>query len=183
MAGLRDHHVAPPAYGWAKRLAEEIAAVHAEIFGFDLTVIRPSAVYGPGQDPRTGLGAITIFADKVLRGEPLRVFGSLRSSRDYVHVRDVARAVERAMTCDVHGTFDLGGPEQISLNTLIALIGGATGLVPTVQVEAATGVDPDRVALDSSAFREATGWSPEIRVADSLHELVTGLRSHLGTVR
>jgi UDP-glucose 4-epimerase len=88
---------APPAYGWAKRTAEGIALANASAFQFRLAIIRPSAVYGPGQDPSRGLGAVTVFADAILRNQPIRILGSDSVTRDFLHVGDLSEAVRCAV--------------------------------------------------------------------------------------
>lgn len=177
LAGVIAHRVAPPAYGWAKRMAEQIALAHSETFGFDLTIIRPSAVYGPGQDPNSGLGAVTIFADRMLRDLPITVMGSDEAVRDFVHVRDVATAVSRALRAHQPGTFDLGGPESVSIRELIALLEKTIGKPARVEMVPATGVDPPKVQLDNGPFRSLTGWRPELRLSDTIGELVESLRA------
>lgn len=169
---------APPAYGWAKRTAEGIALANASAFQFRLAIIRPSAVYGPGQDPSRGLGAVTVFADAILRNQPIRILGSDSVTRDFLHVGDLSEAVRYAVDAQLDGTYELGGPEGVSLRDVITAIEHATGRTANVELLPATGVDPQTVLLDNAPFTRKTGWTPSKRVEDSLDELLHSLATH-----
>ncbi len=166
----------PPAYGWAKRMAEALALANAETFDYVLTVLRPSAVYGPGQDPGKGLGAVTVFTASALAGRMIRIFGSPETSRDFLHVDDLADAVRAVIEARVGGAFAVGGPEQVSLRDLVEALETTLGRPVPVTVQESTGVDPATVHLDNSALTAAVGWTPTRHVRDSLPAMVEAMR-------
>jgi len=54
-------------------------------------------VYGPRQDPRSPYsGVISIFADKVLKGQEITINGG-HQTRDFIHVKDVVNTIHRAV--------------------------------------------------------------------------------------
>jgi hypothetical protein len=63
--------------------------------------MRYSNVFGPRQDPKSEAGVVSIFVSRVLAGRPMTVFGDGTQTRDYVFVRDVARANVLAGTAAV----------------------------------------------------------------------------------
>ena len=178
LTAIRQRRSTPPAYGWAKAVAEGIFESHAEMFGYALTTIRPTAVYGPGQRPEAGLGAVSVFADALLKGDPIRVLGPDTATRDYLHVRDLARAVHAALVHETDGVFDLGGPRSVSIKELISLLEAATGISAIVDHLPASGFDPATVVLDNTPFHELTGWSPEADIEHSAGEVIEWLRTH-----
>lgn len=178
LTAIRQSSGAPPAYGWAKAVAEGVAESHARMFGYALTTIRPSAVYGPGQDPSAGLGAVTVFAAALLARQPITVLGDDSAVRDYLHVRDLARAVTAALELPATGTFDLGGPRSVSIKELIAVLEEVTGRTADVERLPASGVDPLAVALDNAPFADATGWCPTEDFAAGVRDVVETLRAH-----
>ncbi|WP_341476729.1 NAD-dependent epimerase/dehydratase family protein [Nocardioides currus] len=177
LTAIRQSSGAPPAYGWAKAVSEGIAESHASMFGYALTTIRPSAVYGPGQNPSAGLGAVTVFAAAILAGEPIRILGDDTAVRDYLHVRDLARAVTAALEGGARGTFDLGGPQSVSIRDVIAALEEATGLTAIVEHRPASGVDPMSVQLDDAPFMDLTGWAPTEDFDAGVREVVASLRT------
>ena len=61
------------------------------------TILRYANVYGPRQDPHGEAGVVSIFLQRLLRGEPIQVNARATQGddgcvRDYVYVRDSVRA-------------------------------------------------------------------------------------------
>lgn len=158
------------AYSNSKREVESLYSKEFGLFNFDLTVLRPTAVYGEGQDPSKGLGAVTTFLNSVAEGKPIHILGSPYSGRDFLHVDDLAESVSAVISNRALGTFDVGGPEVVTLAELIRMIESALGRSATVQIENATGVDPQIVKLDNNPLTKATGWIPKRRVEDWLKQ-------------
>ena len=156
------------AYSNSKREVESLYSDEFGLFDFNLTVLRPSAVYGEGQDPSKGLGAVTTFLNAINENKPIHILGSPYSGRDFLHVTDLAEAVSSVIEARAFGTFDVGGPEVVQLVDLINMIEDSTGRTASVQIENATGVDPQIVKLDNGPITKATGWTPKRRVEDWL---------------
>ena len=57
------------------------------------TSLRLANVYGPRQDPAGEAGVVAIFAQKMLDGKDVKIFGNGDQSRDFVYVKDVAESV------------------------------------------------------------------------------------------
>jgi len=79
-------------YGVSKLAGEHILRVLGRLRGLEAVALRYANVYGPRQDPHGEAGVCAIFGGRLLKGEPLTVFGDGRQTRDYVFVGDVARA-------------------------------------------------------------------------------------------
>jgi UDP-glucose 4-epimerase len=169
----------PPAYGWAKRATESVIEATSRDFGYRVTVLRPTAVYGPGQDPANGLGAVAVFAANMLRGDSVRLFGSTDAGRDFLHVADLADCVARVIEMGLAGTYDVGGPEVVRLRELIGLLELVLARPADVQVAGRTGVDPELVELDNGPITGASGWRPNRRLETSLPEVVVDVAVRL----
>jgi UDP-glucose 4-epimerase len=85
-------------YGIAKLSVEYYMAYFARQHGMDCVALRYGNVYGPRQDPHGEAGVVAIFCDRILTGRPMTTFGDGEQTRDYVFVKDVARANLRAAT-------------------------------------------------------------------------------------
>ncbi len=85
-------------YGADKLGGELHGAAAADLFGIANTALRFFNVYGPGQDPHSPYsGVISIFADRLSRGEGIRIDGDGGQTRDFVYVGDVVRALDTAL--------------------------------------------------------------------------------------
>lgn len=151
-------------YSNSKCEVESLFSKDFGLFNFDLTVLRPTAVYGEGQDPAKGLGAVTTFLNAVENDKPIHILGSPYSGRDFLYVGDLAECVESVITNRVLGIFDVGGPEVVQLVELITMIEGVLECKATIQIENPTGVDPQTIRLDNGPITNATGWIPKTRV-------------------
>ena len=86
------------AYAASKVAQEHLAATWARLTGGTAVALRYHNVYGPRMPRDTPYsGVAAIFRSALAAGRPPRVFEDGRQQRDFVHVRDVARANERAL--------------------------------------------------------------------------------------
>jgi GDP-4-dehydro-6-deoxy-D-mannose reductase len=161
----------------AEALTRELAARH----GAPVIILRPANQNGPRQHP--GLAA-SAFAKQIAEAEaglaePVVRHGRLDAARDFLDVRDMARAYAAALSLGESGTFNVGTGSAVPiaeiLDTLIALarIPVRAELDPS-RVRAG---QPTRLALDATRFRQKTDWSPRIALADSLRDTLDFWRS------
>jgi len=85
-------------YGADKLGGELHGRAAAQIFGLPNTALRFFNVYGPGQDPASPYsGVISIFAERLARGEDIVIDGDGQQTRDFVYVGDVVRALSASL--------------------------------------------------------------------------------------
>lgn len=110
-------------YGLAKVAGEYYMRVFARLYGVEAVSLRYFNVYGPRQDPGSMYsGVISRFADAIAAGRNPTVFGDGKQSRDFVFVRDVAKANLNAMTSDRLGNgevINIGSGKSVSLLDLL----------------------------------------------------------------
>src|SRR6266550_179103 len=86
------------AYGADKHACELHARIAGAIHGVPTVGLRFFNLYGPRQDPFSPYSSvISIFADRLLRGEPIEIFGDGEQARDFTYIRDAIRALRQAM--------------------------------------------------------------------------------------
>jgi len=86
------------AYGADKHACELHARIAGAIHGVPTVGLRFFNLYGPRQDPLSPYsGVISIFADRLLRGEPVEIFGDGEQARDFTYISDAVGALLRAM--------------------------------------------------------------------------------------
>ncbi len=82
------------AYGADKLGCEQHARVGGVVHGVPSCGFRFFNVFGPRQDPRSPYsGVISIFCDRLSRGDAVDVFGDGGQTRDFVYVADVVAAL------------------------------------------------------------------------------------------
>lgn len=86
------------AYGADKLASELHARVAAHVHGIPSVGLRFFNVFGPRQDPGSPYsGVISVFCDRLRRGEGICIHGDGGQTRDFVHVTDVVAALVAAM--------------------------------------------------------------------------------------
>ena len=97
---LNENDQAAPltAYGADKLACELHGRVAALVHNVPSAGLRFFNVYGPRQDPSSPYsGVISIFAEKILTGRSIQIFGDGEQVRDFVYVADIARALTHVM--------------------------------------------------------------------------------------
>lgn len=91
--------VAPlSAYAADKAACELHARVAGAVHRIPTVGLRFFNLYGPRQDPRSPYsGVITLFADRLVRREPVEIFGDGKQVRDFIYVGDAVSALARAI--------------------------------------------------------------------------------------
>jgi dTDP-L-rhamnose 4-epimerase len=103
-------------YAATKLHQEHLAFAFARETGVPVIALRYHNVYGPRMPRDTPYaGVAAIFADALAAGRPPRVFEDGDQLRDFVHVRDVARANVLALLGDAQGAVNVcsGHPRTV----------------------------------------------------------------------
>ncbi len=115
-------------YALEKLVNDQYAALFAQLYGTSTCGMRYFNVYGPRQDPRSPYsGVISKFCSVVAAREPLTVFGDGLQTRDFVSVRDVARANLAALERDITGVVNVATGRSVTLLDLIGTLGTVVG--------------------------------------------------------
>lgn len=138
--------------------------------------LRFFTVYGPRQRPEM---AITLFLRKILRDEPITVFGDGTMKRDFTHVDDIVRGVLAAVDRAPAGLrpYNLGSGSPITLNDLVTAMARAAGREPRIERAPVPLGDVDATFAEIARARAELGWSPRVPLEEGLGTVVTWLRT------
>lgn len=171
-------------YGVSKLAGEHYLRALGDLYGFEGVALRYANVCGPRQDPKSEAGVVSIFISRLLAGQPLTVFGDGKQTRDYVSVRDVARANLLAGTAPLpsgadHDTraFNIGTGVERSVLELAEAAGRVTGRRPELQMAPPRAGEILRSALDPRKAGAVLGWRPEVAFDDGLAMLMEWFRT------
>lgn len=173
-----DHPRDPDSpYGTSKLAAEKMCLVYNKLYGMKNVCLRYFNVYGPNQRYDAYGNVIPIFANRILKGEPMTILGDGEQTRDFVNVADVAEAnVAVALSEDSCGVFNIGSGTRISINELAAKMQQAAGTtVGTINAPQRPGDVRDSLA-DIQAAKKAFGYSPKVKLEDGLVQYMEWIR-------
>jgi UDP-glucose 4-epimerase len=117
-------------YAAHKLIGEHYAAMFGLLYGLEVVSFRYFNVYGPRQDPSSPYsGVISIFMDRIRRGDPPVVFGDGLQSRDFIHVKDVVAANFLAASAPgaAGRVYNVGTGRSITLLDMIAILEKVSG--------------------------------------------------------
>ena len=165
-------------YGVSKLAGEYYLRALGALRGFEGIAMRYANVFGPRQDPKSEAGVVSIFVSRLLARQPLIVFGDGRQTRDYVFVKDVARANVLASrvalpTGGIDATaFNVATSIQRNVLDLAASVGAVMRQKPQLEFAPARAGELLRSALDVGKAKSVLGWTPQFKFEDGLQELV-----------
>ena len=158
-------------YGASKLCAEKLCLAYGRLYGFDAVALRYFNVYGVNQRYDAYGNVIPIFADRLVKGEPLTVYSDGEQTRDFVNVADVARANYSAATTDgVSGAFNVASGTRVTINELTRLMGEASGIQPAIVYAPPRAGDVRHSLADIAKARKAFGYEPSVGLAAGLRE-------------
>lgn len=173
-------------YAINKRDQEEMVLVTGRAYGIPAVALRYFNVYGPRQalsNPYTGVAAI--FCSCYLNGRGPKIFEDGEQSRDFTHVRDIARANRLALEHDAADghAINIGTGVPTTVNDVARklrerLFAGAAdpATAPEIVGRFRAG-DIRHCYADITRARELLGYEPTIAYNDGLDELIEWVRS------
>ncbi|MFD1720831.1 NAD-dependent epimerase/dehydratase family protein [Amnibacterium endophyticum] len=152
-------------------------------YGIDVTAVRYFNAYGPRQalsNPYTGVAAI--FSGRLLNGQRPIVMEDGEQMRDFIHVKDVARATVLALTAPKAAgkAVNVGVGDPISITEVARTLAKALGredLEPDITHQYRAG-DIRHCWADPSLAKELLDFEPEYRFRDRGVQELIGWVSH-----
>ncbi|MFA4981145.1 MAG: SDR family NAD(P)-dependent oxidoreductase [Candidatus Omnitrophota bacterium] len=160
-------------YGVGKLASEKYCFLMSAFYRFDAVVLRYFNTYGPKQTLTPYVGVITIFINRLLRGEAPVIFGDGKQNRDFIHVKDVAEANILAMMSDcARAVLNVGTGRGTKVSELARLLIDEMGsdLKPEYE-KAKPGELADSVA-DIRMAKDTIGFIARYRLRDMIAETV-----------
>jgi hypothetical protein len=133
------------------------------------TVLRVDTPYGPGLDEPLTRDLVL----SALTRRPIRLPAPLPAPRQYTHIDDLCRAVERALIANRPGSYDICSAPPVGTAELAEAVCAAVRRVPVDNGAGAETVAPP--ALDAATARTEIGWSPRVPLAYGLRTLAQWL--------
>lgn len=167
------HPTAPISpYGVSKLSIEQYLHYFHTIHGLQYVALRYSNVYGPRQNPHGEAGVISIFAERLLRGEPTTIYGDGENTRDYVYVGDVVTANLAALASERVGAYNVGTGTEITVNEVFRRINTLTEAGAAERHGEAKVGEQRRSCLNWELARQELGWQPQIGFDEGLTRTV-----------
>jgi nucleoside-diphosphate-sugar epimerase len=150
-------------YFGSKYAGELLVGSYGEFFS--TVILRPFAVYGPGQERML----VPTLIERMTSGETVTVQGDPGLRINPIYVDDVVSVVESALGFSGSGVFNVAGAEAVTVTELVELIGDVAGFQPVVEH---TDAESGDLVGDNTRMREELGVVPQVSLREGLHRTV-----------
>jgi UDP-glucose 4-epimerase len=177
---VREAHPHQPLspYGVAKKSVLDYLVAYRELHALEFSALALANVYGPRQNPHGEAGVVSIFADRLVRGQPVTIFGDGEQTRDFVYVDDVVDAFVRAASRGGGLICNIGTSKETSVNDLYATMAAQAGVVAQPVMAPMRPGELQRSSLDIERAAIQLGWRPFTQLADGTRAVIDFVRQH-----
>jgi len=162
-----DTPVSP--YAASKKAAEAFCYTYHYLFDIDVTVVRYFTVYGPAGRPDMSLFR---FVKWISEGEPVKVNGDGKQSRDFTYVDDIARGTIAALKPVGYETINLGSDTPTVLMDTIRMIEHLLEKKANIEYGPFPKADVPATWADIHKAEEMLGWRPQVKIDQGIKNLV-----------
>ncbi len=163
-------------YAASKKAAETLSFTYHRLWGLDVTILRYFTVYGPAGRPDMSPFR---FAQWVLEGTPLTLYGDGTQTRDFTYVDDIAEGTVRGLRPIGYEVINLGSDHPVSLSDLIKRIEQVAGRRAKVRREPRAAGDVTNTWADIGKAKRLLDWVPGTRLEEGVARMVDWHRENL----
>jgi UDP-glucose 4-epimerase len=164
-------------YGVSKKAVLDYLVAYRELHSLEFAALALANVYGPRQNPHGEAGVVAIFADRLLTGTPITIFGTGEQTRDFVYVDDVVDAFVRAATRGGGLVCNIGTGRETSVNDLYRSMAAAVGSEANPDYAPGRAGELDRNVLDIERAGIQLGWRPWTELGDGVRAVIDSVRT------
>lgn len=159
-------------YGASKLAFESILNAYYHSFGIESVSLRYFNAYGPCDEQIPATRAVPMWIREILNDEPVKIYWNGSQLRDYVFVRDIAKAHESVMDISGCNIFNIGSGTGVVMMDILKEIISITGKTPKIIDQGERLGDPMKLVSDISAIRKVVSWKPEVSLHEGLVETI-----------
>jgi UDP-glucose 4-epimerase len=165
-------------YEASKLARERYGEYFANHYDMNMAGLRFFSVYqgygGAEEHKGEYANVIAQFADDIAHGRAPKLYGDGEQTRDFTHVSDIVRGIERTAEHGLTGIYNLGTGQQYSFNTVVEMLNDELGT--DISPEYVENPIPESVYVhdtcaDSTKIREAVGWEPQIEFTEGIERV------------
>ena len=168
-------------YAATKRSCELISQSYASLYGFPQSGLRFFTVYGPMGRPDM---AYFSFTEKIMRGDPIEVYGEGKMARDFTFIDDIVDGVvgvlDNPPARGGHEVYNIGDSSPVGLLDMISTLENALGREAIRIMRPMQAGDVTATYADVSKLNALTGYAPKVALAEGLGRFTAWWRDWRG---
>ncbi|MFC5713067.1 NAD-dependent epimerase/dehydratase family protein [Thalassorhabdus alkalitolerans] len=160
-------------YGLSKLNAESYIKMFSELYALNYTILRYANVYGMRQDAHGEAGVVAIFIEKIMKGDRPTIFGDGLQTRDFIFVKDVAKANVAALENGDDMVFNVSTEKKTSVVEIIDEMAKAFNKEIFPQFTEEREGDIRDSYLSNKITTSELGWEPMYTLSEGLHDTIS----------
>jgi UDP-glucose 4-epimerase len=165
-------------YGATKLAGEKYCLAFHEVYKMNLTCLRYFSVYGPRGRPDQ---VVYAFSNRILKGEPVIIYGDGSQTRDFTYISDVVDATLSAAEIDEASgeVFNIGYGQEISIKKVLEETFRVLGkeIPDNIEYQKTYGGEFPKTIAENKKAREVLGWKPQIDFSIGLSNFISWFTS------
>lgn len=163
-------------YGESKLTGERYLDLYYKNFGLEYVVLRYANVYGLRQGHGGEGGVISIFLKRLFAGEAVTIYGDGSQTRDFVYVKDVARANLKALFTErANCVYNISTMKETGIQKLALLLGRTAKRNVQLRYGQKREHDIVRSVLDNRKAQVDLHWQVKYTLQEGLAEMCLAL--------
>lgn len=160
-------------YGISKLITEKLAMLYSKKYDLSIKSLRFAQVVGIGERK----GMLSDFLHKAQNGETINIYGKGSGEREYIYVKDVAKAIIAAIgKKDLTGIFNIGTGKRTSHKELAHTINVSFGNEGNIEFLEDKHEDKDKYQMDIKKAEIGLKWKPKWSLEKSLEDMKKDMR-------
>ncbi len=167
-------------YAATKKANELMAHTYSHLYGMQTIGLRFFTVYGPWYRPDM---ALSLFADAMLHGKPIKVFNNGDMYRDFTYVDDIINGIARCVIADNlprYAIYNIGNHKSEKLLDVIDILAEALGVRPEMEMLPMQPGDVYATYASIDKLRGAVGYEPTTTIREGIPAFARWYREYNG---
>ena len=155
-------------YAATKKANELMAHTYSHLYKMQTIGLRFFTVYGAWYRPDM---ALSLFADAMLGGRPIKVFNNGDMKRDFTFVDDIVDGIVRVVEADslpLYDVFNIGNHRSEKLLDVIETLAEALGIEPKMEMLPMQAGDVYATYASIDKLRAAVGYEPKTTIKEGI---------------
>jgi UDP-glucuronate 4-epimerase len=166
-------------YAATKRSCELLSQSYAKLYGFPQSGLRFFTVYGPWGRPDM---AYFNFTEKMLKGEPIDVYGEGKMARDFTYIDDIVDGIlgvlDNPPAKGGHEVYNIGDNDPVGLLDMITTLEAALGIEANKVFRPMQPGDVAATYANIDKLHAVCGYRPKVKLAEGLARFVAWRRAY-----
>lgn len=170
-------------YGIHKNLCEQYLRAYQNLKNLKITSLRPVGAYGPsviGESKHI----ISNWIKNALDEKDIIIRGDGSQIQDFIYVQDLSNLMQKTISEEVVGTYNVGSGKGISIIDLVKTIKerceSKSGIIFQQMSKTEDYLDLDGCVMDISKIKNETGWEPKTNIYSGIDKTIKWIKDKRG---